>query len=94
VTPDEAITDGHRADQRAIQERAPEAIHTVTGWHRAPGHPTTQPIECSHVPVKDRLRPMRGLQSVATGQWLAEGLTRARRVVATFHLAGELRRAS
>jgi hypothetical protein len=29
------------------------------------------------VPIKDRLRPMRGLHSIATGQWLLEGITMA-----------------
>jgi hypothetical protein len=29
------------------------------------------------VPVKDRLRPMRGLQSIVTGQRLVEGMTLA-----------------
>jgi hypothetical protein len=52
----------------------------VTGLHRAPGHATTQPIERSHVPVKDRVRPMRGLQSIATGQWLVEGITVAQAI--------------
>ena len=58
-----------------VREEAPEAVHIVTGLHRAPGHPTTQPIERSHVPVKDRVRPMRELQSIATGHQLAEVLT-------------------
>ena len=43
------------------------ATHIRTGLHRARGE-TTKPIERSHAPVKDRLRAMRGLQSVATGQ--------------------------
>jgi transposase-like protein len=80
VTPTEVITDGHQAYQRAIREAAPKAIHIVTGLHRAPGHPTTQPMERSHVPGKDRLRPMRGLQSIATGQHLVEGLTVAQAI--------------
>jgi transposase-like protein len=80
VTPTAVITDGHPAYRRAINEHAPEAVHIVTGLHRAPGHPTTQPVERSHVPVKDRLRPMRGLHSIATGQRLAEGLTLARAI--------------
>ena len=80
VTPAEVITDGHQAYRRAIREHAPEAAHTVTGLHRAAGHETTRPIERSHVPVKDRIRPMRGLQSIATGQRLVEGLTLARAI--------------
>ena len=80
ATPTEVITDGHQAYQRAVREEAPEAVHSVTGLHRAPGYPTTQPIERSHVPVKDWVRPMRGLQSIATGQQLAEGMTVARAI--------------
>jgi putative transposase len=60
VTRDAVITDGHLAYRRAIQEHAPPARHVVTGLHRAAGYPTTQPIERSHVPIKDRVRPMRG----------------------------------
>ncbi len=37
-------------------------------------------IERSHVPMKDRLRPMRGLQSVRTGQRAIEGVELARAV--------------
>ena len=51
-------TDGHQAYRRAIQEPAPQARHMVTGLHQARGYPTTQPIERSHVPIKDRVRPM------------------------------------
>jgi transposase-like protein len=103
VTPTEVITDGHQAYQRAVRETAPEAVHLVTGLYRAPGHPTTQPIERSHGPVKDRVRPMRGLQSIATGQQVGGGRRppgaslhqRARAVVATFQwLAVEVRLAS
>ena len=63
-----------------MRAEAPEAVHIVTGLHRAPGHPTTQPIERSHVPVKDRGRPMPGLQSILTGQQLAEGMTVAQAI--------------
>jgi transposase-like protein len=35
---------------------------------------TTKAIERSHVPVKDRLRPMRGLGGMATGGRLLEGI--------------------
>ena len=44
-----------------------------TGLHRVRGE-TTKAVERSHVPVKDRVRPMRGLQSLATGQRLLEGI--------------------
>jgi transposase-like protein len=80
VTPTKVITDGHQAYQRAVRETAPATVHSVTGLHRAPGHPTTQPIERSHVPVKDRVRPMRGLHSITTGQQLAEGMTVAQAI--------------
>jgi transposase-like protein len=53
-------------------------VHTCTGLHRARGE-TTKPIERSHVLIKDRLRPMRGLRSVATGQRLLEGIEAIRR---------------
>jgi transposase-like protein len=52
---------------------APLQVHTRTGLHRARGE-TTKPIERSHIPIKDRLRPMRGLQSIASGQRLLEGI--------------------
>ena len=97
VTPDEVITDGHPAYRRAIQEYAPQARHVVTGLHRAAGYATTQPIERSHVPIKDRVRPMRGMQSIATGQRLAEGVTLAqaiRRGDVALEGTGELTRLS
>jgi transposase-like protein len=72
VTPEEVITDGHPAYRRAIQEHAPQARHVVTELHRAAGHATTQPTERSHVPIKDRVRPIWGVQSITTGQRLAE----------------------
>jgi transposase-like protein len=80
VTSEEVITDGHQAYRRAVREETPAAVHRVTGLHRAPGHPTTPPIERSHVPVKDRVRPMRGLQSIATGQQVVEGMTVAQAI--------------
>ena len=42
-----------------------------TGWHRRRGY-TTQPIERSHVPTRDRLRGTRGLRTVRTGQRFLE----------------------
>ena len=69
----------------------------MTGLHRAAGYPTTQPIERSHVPTKDRVRPMRGVQSIATGQRLAEGITLAqaiRRGDVALEGAGELTQVS
>jgi transposase-like protein len=73
ATPDEVITDKHPAYVRAVREEVPGAIHTRSGLHRASG-PETKAIERSHVPTKERLRPMRGLQSVRTGQRAIEGI--------------------
>jgi transposase, IS6 family len=71
--PTEVITDKHQAYVRAVRERASGAMHVRTGLHRAGGQ-TTKAIERSHLPIKDRLRPMRGLHSIATGQRLLEGI--------------------
>jgi hypothetical protein len=73
VRPDHVVTDKHQAYVRAVCRHAPRAVHTRTGLHRARGE-TTKAIERSHVPIKDRLRPMRGLRSIATGQRLLEGI--------------------
>ena len=77
--PEEVITDKHPAYVRAIRDEVPGATHTQRGLHRAKG-PDTKPIERSHVPTKDRLRPMRGLQSIRTGQRAIEGVELARAV--------------
>ena len=79
--PSVVITDKHTAYPRAIREQVPHARHTQTGLHQANG-PTCLPIERSHVLIKDRIRPMRGLQSICTGQSLVEGI----------ELAGAIRR--
>ncbi|MDP9372926.1 MAG: IS6 family transposase [Chloroflexota bacterium] len=79
AAPEEVITDKHAAYARAVREEVPGAIHTQSGLHRASG-PDTKPIERSHVPTKDRLRPMRGLQSIRTGQRAIEGVELARAV--------------
>jgi transposase-like protein len=68
---DYVVTDMHQASVRAVRRDARRALHTRTGLHRARGE-TTKAVERSHVPIKDRLRPMRGLQSVPTGQRLLE----------------------
>jgi transposase-like protein len=73
VRPRVVITDKHASYRRAVRRRSWRATHIRTGLHRARGE-TTKAIERSHVPIKDRLRPMRGLQSVATGQRLLEGI--------------------
>ncbi len=77
--PEEVITDKHPAYVRAIRDEVPGATHTQSGLHRKSG-PDTKPIERSHVPTKDRLRPMRGLQSIRTGQRAIEGIELARAV--------------
>ena len=49
----------------------PLARHVRTGLHRRRGY-TTQPVERSHVPTRDRLRGTRGLRTVGTGQRFLE----------------------
>ncbi len=73
VVPDEVTTDKHRGYLRAMKRHAPKAKHRRTGFHRKRAL-TTKPVERSHVPVKDRTRPMRSLASVETGQRLLEGI--------------------
>jgi len=79
VVPDEIVTDKHRAYLRAVKQHAPNAKHRRTGLHRKRAL-TTKPIERSHVPIKDRVRPMRSLGSVPTGQHLLEGIELAQAV--------------
>lgn len=79
AAPEEVITDKHPAYARAVREEVPGAVHTPSGLHRAQG-PDTMPIACSHVPTKDRLRPMRDLQAIRTGQRALEGVELARAV--------------
>jgi transposase-like protein len=79
VVPDEVVTDKHRGYLQAVKLYAPTAKHRRTGLHRKRAL-TTKPIERSHVPVKDRLRSMRGLGSIETGQRLLEGVELAQAV--------------
>jgi transposase-like protein len=79
VVPIEVVTDKHRAYLRAVKQHAPNAKHRRTGLHRKRAL-TTKPVERSHVPIKDRVKPMRGLGSVATGQRLLEGVELAQAV--------------
>ncbi len=79
VVPDEVVTDKHRAYLQAVRQHAPNAKHRRTGLHRKRAL-TTKPIERSHVAIKDRVRPMRGLGSVLTGQRLLEGIELAQAV--------------
>ncbi len=79
VVPGEVVTDKHRAYLQAVKQHAPNAKHRRTGLHRKRAL-TTKPIERSHVPVKDRVRAMRSLGSVPTGQRLLEGVELAQAV--------------
>lgn len=73
--PTEVVTDKHQAYVGAVvRKHASEAMRVRSGLHRASGQ-TTKAIERSHLPIKERLRPMRGLHSIATGQrFLLEGI--------------------
>jgi transposase-like protein len=77
VTPVIVISDKHQPYVRTIQHHASTALHIQSGLHRANGGVTTKAIERSHVPIKDRLRPMRGLGTMASGQRLLEGIEAA-----------------
>ena len=79
VVPNEVVTDKHRAYLRAVRQHAPNATHRRTRLHRQRVL-TTKPIERSHVPTKDRVKPMRGLGSIVTGQRLLEGIELAQAV--------------
>jgi transposase, IS6 family len=71
VTPNAVITDHHQPYGKAVAAVVPLARHVRTGLHRRRGY-TTQPIERSHVPPRDRLRGARGLRTVHTGQRFLE----------------------
>ncbi len=79
VVPSEVVTDKHRAYLRSVRQHAPNAKHRRTGLHRQRAL-TTKPIERSHIVIKDRVRPMRSLGSIATGQHLLEGVELAQAV--------------
>lgn len=79
VVPEEVVTDKHQAYLRAVKQHLPNATHRRTGLHRKRAL-TTKPVERSHVPIKDRVRPMRSLGSVETGQHLLEGVEVAQAV--------------
>jgi transposase-like protein len=79
VRPKVVVTDKHAAYRRAVRRRTWRAIRIRTGLHRARGE-TTKAVERSHVPIKDRLRSRRGLQSIATGQRLLAGIELAHSV--------------
>jgi IS6 family transposase len=71
VTPKTIITDHHQPYVKAVVTVLPLARHVRTGLHRRRGY-TTQPVERSHVPTRDRLRGTRGLRAVHTGQKFLE----------------------
>jgi transposase-like protein len=79
VRPKVVITDKHTSYRRAVRRRTRRARHIRTGLHRARGE-TTKAIERSHVPIKDRVRPMRGFRSIACGQRLLEGIELAQAI--------------
>ena len=79
VVPNEVVTDKHQAYVRAVKQHAPNARHRRTGLHRKRAL-TTKPVERSHVPIKDRVKPMRSLGSIKTGQRLLEGVGLAQAV--------------
>jgi transposase-like protein len=60
VTPTAVITDSQQPYVKAVATVIPLARHVRTGLHRCRGY-TTQPIERSLVPTRDRLRNIRGL---------------------------------
>jgi putative transposase len=71
VTPTAVITDHHQPYVKAVATVIPLARHVRTGLHRRHGY-TTQPVERSNVPTRDRLRGARGLRAVPTGQRFLE----------------------
>ncbi len=71
VTPHTVITDHHQPYVKALATVIPFARHVRTGSHRRRGY-TTQPIEPSHVPTRERVRGARGLRTVDTGQKFLE----------------------
>jgi putative transposase len=71
MTPKAIITDHPQPYVKAVAAVIPFARHVRTGLHRRRGH-TTQSIERSHVPTRDRLRGTRGLRTVPTGQRFLE----------------------
>ena len=71
VTPKAVITDHHQPYVKAVATVIPLAHHVRTGLPRRRGY-TTQPVERSHVPTRDRRRGTRGLRAVHTGQKFLE----------------------
>jgi putative transposase len=71
VEPTAVITDYHQPYVKAVALVLPLARQVRTGLPRRRGD-TTQPVERSHVPTRDRLRGGRGLSTVQTGQRFVE----------------------
>jgi transposase-like protein len=71
--PKTVVTDKHPAYGRAVRRHARRATHVRTGLHRARGE-TTKPVERSHATIEDRLRALRGLRSIASGQRVLEAI--------------------
>jgi transposase-like protein len=71
VTLKAVIPDHHQPYVMAVTSVITLAHHVRTGLHRCCGY-TTQPVERSHVPIRDRLRGTRGLRAVPTGQRFVE----------------------
>ena len=71
VKPKAVMTDHHHPYVKVVATVIPFARHVRTGLHRHRGY-TTQPVERSHVPTRDRLRVERGLRTVPTGQKFLE----------------------
>jgi len=69
--PKAVITDHHQPYVKAVAAVIPFACHVRTGSHRRRSY-TTQPVERSHVPTRDRLRGTRGLSTVRTGRRFLE----------------------
>jgi hypothetical protein len=67
VTPQAVITVHHQPYVQAVATVTPPARRVRTGLHRCRGY-TTQPIERSHVPTRDRRRGARGFRIVYAGQ--------------------------
>jgi transposase-like protein len=65
-TPVEVVTDRAPAYPRVIDEAAPTALHLTERY-------ANNPIEADHGRFKARLRPMRGLQRLASARTIAAG---------------------
>ena len=71
VTPTAVITDSQQPYVKAVATVIPLARHMRTGLHCRRGY-TTQPVERSHIPTRDRLRGTRGLRAIHTRQKFLE----------------------